>query len=55
MFIPRIDTRGVAPLRHGLSHEDLVQQRRQSSTSLVPRGRALFWEGEHQAQKIEIM
>jgi CRP-like cAMP-binding protein len=55
MFIPRIDTRGVAPLRHGLSREDLVQQRRQSSTSLVPRGRALFWEGEHQAQKIAIM
>jgi CRP-like cAMP-binding protein len=55
MFIPQIDTRRVAPLRYGLSRDDLVEQRRQSSTSLVPRGRALFWEGEHQAQKIEII
>ena len=55
MFIPQIDTRRVASLRYGLSRDDLVEQRRQSSTSLVPRGRALFWEGEHQAQKIEII
>ena len=46
---------GVAPVRYGLSREALVQQRRQSNTSLVPRGRALFWEGEHRAQKIEII
>jgi CRP/FNR family transcriptional regulator len=55
MFIPQVGTGGVAPLRYGLSREDFVQQRRQSNTSLVPRGRALFWEGEHQAQKIEII
>jgi CRP-like cAMP-binding protein len=55
MFIPQVDTGGVAPVRYGLSREALVQQRRQSHTSLVPRGRALFWEGEHQAQKIEII
>jgi CRP-like cAMP-binding protein len=55
MFIPQVDTGGVAPVRYGLSREALVQQRRQSNTSLVPRGRALFWEGGHQAQKIEII
>jgi CRP-like cAMP-binding protein len=30
-------------------------EQRKLSTSLVPRGRALFWEGEEEAQKIEIV
>ena len=55
MGIPQIGTGSAAPLRYGWSKDELVEQRRQSSTSLVPRGRALFWEGEHQAQKIEIV
>jgi CRP-like cAMP-binding protein len=31
------------------------QEQRNVSTSLVPRGRALFWEGEEEAHKIEIV
>jgi CRP-like cAMP-binding protein len=54
MFIAQIGTGCVAPGRYGLSRPAVIEQRRNSSTSLVPRGRALFWEGEHQAQKIEI-
>lgn len=30
-------------------------EQRNLSTSLVPRGRALFWEGEEEAHKIEIV
>lgn len=62
MGIPQIGTGSAAPLRYGLSRAVLVEQRKQSTTSLapratsfVPRGRALFWEGELQAQKIEIV
>ena len=55
MFIAQVGTGCVAPGRYGLSRQGIIEQRRQSSTSLIPRGRALFWEGEHQAQKIEIM
>jgi CRP-like cAMP-binding protein len=55
MGIPQIGTESAAPLRYGLSRTVLVPQRKQSATSLVPRGRALFWEGEHQPQKIEIV
>lgn len=31
------------------------QEQRKLSTSFVPRARALFWEGEEEAQKIEIV
>jgi CRP-like cAMP-binding protein len=55
MFNSSISAKGATPLRLGLTPADFVEQRRQSTTSLVPRGRALFWEGEHQAQKIEII
>jgi CRP-like cAMP-binding protein len=38
----------------GLDRRDSLQQRK-PSTSLIPRGRALFWEGEEEAEKIEIV
>jgi CRP-like cAMP-binding protein len=38
----------------GLTRHDRHEQRN-LSTFLVPRGRALFWEGEEQAHKIEIV
>jgi CRP-like cAMP-binding protein len=41
-----------ALFRHARMQE---QKQRRLSTSLVPRGRALFWEGEEEAQKIEIV
>ncbi len=55
MGIPKVGTRGAAPLAYALSRDELVENRRHSAASLVPRGRALFWEGEQQAQKIEIV
>lgn len=55
MLNSQIGVGSVTPLRYGLSRENCIEQRRQPTTSLVPRGRALFWEGEHQAQKIEII
>src|SRR5882672_8763991 len=55
MGIPQIGTCGAAPLPYGLPRKGLVENRRYSTASIVPRGRALFWEGEHQAQKIEII
>jgi CRP-like cAMP-binding protein len=56
MGIPQIiGTGAAAPLPYGLSREEFAEHRRQSTTSLIPRGRALFWEGEHQAQKIKII
>jgi CRP/FNR family transcriptional regulator, anaerobic regulatory protein len=54
MGIPQIGTCGAAPLAYGSSRQ-VVELRHQSTPSLVPRGRALFWEGEHQAQKIKIV
>jgi len=45
----------VPPLVYGLNRHDLADNRRLSTTSFVPRGRALFWQGEHQPQKIEIV
>jgi CRP-like cAMP-binding protein len=57
MGVPQIIRTGSAPppLPSGLPRPEFVEQRRQSTTSLIPRGRALFWEGEHQAQKIKIV
>ena len=55
MGIPQIGTCGAAPLAIGLSRTELVENRRYATASIVPRGRALFWEGDQQAQKIEIV
>ncbi|MBR1142616.1 MULTISPECIES: Crp/Fnr family transcriptional regulator [unclassified Bradyrhizobium] len=55
MGIPQIGTCGAAPLPYGLPRKELVENRRYLTASIVPRGRALFWEGEHEAQKIEIV
>lgn len=57
MGVPQIVSRGSAPapLPSGLPRSEFVDQLRQPATSLIPRGRALFWEGEHQAQKIKIV
>jgi len=57
MGIPKIGTCGAAPLAYRLSRDELVENRSQSqpTTSFIPRGRALFWEGEQQAQKIKIV
>jgi CRP-like cAMP-binding protein len=55
MGIPQIGTCGAEPLAYGSSRQEVVELRHQSTPSLVPRGRALFWEGEHQAQKIKIV
>ena len=46
----------VPPLAYGLDRADLIDESRRISTpSFVPRGRALFWQGEHQAHKIEVV
>ena len=45
----------VPPIAYDLRRHDVADNRRLSTASLVPRGRALFWQGEHQAQKIEIV
>lgn len=55
MGIPTVGTCGAAPLAFGLSRDDLGENRRNSAAFLVPRGRALFWEGEQQAHKVEIV
>ena len=55
MGIPQIGTGVAAPLAYRLSRNHVVENRRQSATSLIPRGRALFWEGEHQAHKIRVI
>ncbi|SRR5258708_5006857 len=56
MGIPQIGTCGVAPLAYDLSRDELLfEDRRHPAASFIPRGRALFWEGEHQAQKIKII
>jgi CRP-like cAMP-binding protein len=57
MRISQIGTCGAALLDCGSSREEVVEKRRQSTPFLmfIPRGRALFWEGEHQAQKIKIV
>ena len=55
MGIPQIGTCGAAALAYGSSREEVVEIRRQSRPTLIPRGRVLFWEGEHQPQKIKIV
>ena len=55
MGIPQIGTGSATPLPYRLRRAECVEQRRQPTTSFIPRGRALFWEGEHQAQKIKIV
>lgn len=44
----------VAPI-YAESRVRAAEIRRPSTASLVPRGRALFWEGDEQAYKIEIV
>jgi CRP-like cAMP-binding protein len=57
MRISQIGTCGAALLDCGSLREEVVEKHRQSTPLLmfIPRGRALFWEGEHQAQKIKIV
>ena len=55
MGLPQISTGAVAPHLYRPSRNEITEPRRQSTTSLIPRGRALFWEGECQAQKIKIV
>jgi CRP/FNR family transcriptional regulator len=56
MGIPEIGTIGVAPRAYEFPRGELFFEDRWHTTAcLIPRGRALFWEGEHQAQKIEIV
>src|ERR1700737_1725429 len=56
MGIPQIGTCGVSPLAYDFSRRELFfDDHRHPTASFIPRGRALFWEGEHQAQKIEIV
>jgi CRP-like cAMP-binding protein len=55
MGIPKFATCGAAPLSYKLNHDDVPTPRRPPSSSVIPRGRALFWEGDHQPQKIEIV
>lgn len=45
----------VPPYAYDLHRNEIAENRQVSTTSLVPRGRALFWQGEHQSQKIEIV
>jgi CRP-like cAMP-binding protein len=53
--IPQVGTCGASRLAYGSSREEVVEIRRQSRPTLIPRGRVLFWEGEHQPQKIKIV
>ena len=55
MGIPQIGTCGAEALAYGSSREEVVEIRRQSRPTHIPRGRVLFWEGEHQPQKIKIV
>ncbi len=56
MGIPQIGTCGAEPLDYGALRKEIPERRPQPTPlMLVPRGRVLFWEGEHQAQKIQIV
>jgi CRP-like cAMP-binding protein len=55
MDIPQIGACGAAPLAYRPSCENVVEMHRRSRPVLIPRGRVLFWEGEHQPQKIKIV
>lgn len=55
MGIPQIGTCGAAARAYGSSREEVVEIRRQSRPTHIPRGRVLFWEGEHQPQKTKIV
>jgi CRP-like cAMP-binding protein len=56
MGILQIGSCGVAPLAYDFPRGELFfEDHRRPSASFIPRGRALFWEGEHQPQKIEIV
>lgn len=56
MGIPQIGTCGAEPLAYRMPRKD-VEGKRPPTTPLmlVPRGRVLFWEGEHQSQKIHVV
>ncbi len=53
--LAHVDSGRIPPLSYDLRRSEPADGRRLSTTSLVPRGRALFWQGERQAQKIEIV
>ena len=54
-ILPQLHSSRASPLAYGVCRTEPAENRRLSTASLVPRGRALFWEGEYQAQKIEIL
>ena len=54
-ILPNVSHSRPAPVLYGKLHRPLVESRRVSTTTLVPRGRALFWQGDDQPQKIEIV
>lgn len=45
----------ASPILYAESRNLVTEIRRLPTGSLVPRGRALFWEGEEQAERIEIL
>jgi CRP-like cAMP-binding protein len=46
---------GAVPILYGPSRNSTNQSHRSAATSLIARGRALFWEGEQQHHRIEIV
>jgi CRP-like cAMP-binding protein len=56
MGIPQIGTCRVEPLAFESLRKKIPERSNQSAPLLlIPRGRVLFWEGEHQAQKIQVV
>ena len=53
--LSEIEPSKASPILYGEPRNLVAEIRRPSTGSLVPRGRALFWEGEEQSQKIEIL
>jgi CRP-like cAMP-binding protein len=52
-----VQTRRCEPLPFAADplYDGLPEPRANSASSLVPRGRAFFWQGDREAQKIEIL
>lgn len=56
MGVPQVETCGAGPLAYGSLRGEIPERGpRSAPLLLVPRGRVLFWEGEHQAQKIQVV
>lgn len=49
------DRCGLPPLAFDRYADRAREEQRSSAVSVITRGRALFWQGDHQAQKIEIV